>query len=105
MAVIGNPKLLKNVPPIRDTAAIEIPESGGKVVMAKFSRRRLEFAREPAVPVSAALAAWVVSPENPMFARAAVNRMWATFFGQGLVEPVDDMRPESRPLTRRSSTC
>jgi hypothetical protein len=37
------------------------------------------------------LADWVTSPENPYFARATVNRMWARFFGLGLVEPVDDM--------------
>src|SRR5262249_47462046 len=37
------------------------------------------------------LANWVTSPENPYFARAAVNRLWAHFFGHGLVEPVDDL--------------
>ncbi|HKQ40694.1 MAG TPA: DUF1549 and DUF1553 domain-containing protein, partial [Verrucomicrobiae bacterium] len=39
-----------------------------------------------------ALADWLMSPENPFFARAAVNRVWANFFGRGLVEPVDDFR-------------
>jgi hypothetical protein len=39
-----------------------------------------------------ALAEWLVSPENPYFARAAVNRVWASFFGVGLVELVDDLR-------------
>src|SRR5262249_52427052 len=37
------------------------------------------------------LADWVTSPKNPFFARAAVNRLWAHFFGTGLVEPVDEM--------------
>ncbi len=40
----------------------------------------------------AALADWLTSTNNPFFARAAVNRVWATFFGRGLVEPVDDFR-------------
>jgi hypothetical protein len=40
----------------------------------------------------AALAAWLTSPENPSFTRAIVNRVWANFFGLGLVEPVDDLR-------------
>jgi hypothetical protein len=31
-------------------------------------------------------------PGNPFFARAAVNRVWAVFFGRGFVEPVDDFR-------------
>src|SRR5260221_6686199 len=39
-----------------------------------------------------ALADWLTSPDNPFFARAAVNRVWANFFGRGLVEPVDDFR-------------
>jgi len=38
-----------------------------------------------------ALAAWVTSKDNPYFARNAVNRVWAYFFGTGLVEPIDEM--------------
>lgn len=38
------------------------------------------------------LAAWLTDPANPFFARAAVNRVWAGFFGRGFVEPVDDFR-------------
>ena len=38
------------------------------------------------------LADWLVSPENPYFSRAIVNRVWANFMGPGLVEAVDDMR-------------
>ena len=39
-----------------------------------------------------ALARWLTAPENPYFTRAIVNRVWANFFGVGLVEPVDDLR-------------
>ncbi len=35
---------------------------------------------------------WLTSPANPFFSRAAVNRVWAAFFGRGFVEPVDDFR-------------
>jgi hypothetical protein len=38
------------------------------------------------------LARWLTSPANPYFTRAIVNRVWANFFGIGLVEPVDDLR-------------
>jgi hypothetical protein len=38
------------------------------------------------------LARWLTSPENPYFARAIANRVWANFFGIGLVEKVDDLR-------------
>ncbi len=37
------------------------------------------------------LAEWVTAPKNPYLARAVVNRVWARFFGLGLVEPVDDI--------------
>jgi WD40 repeat protein len=39
-----------------------------------------------------ALADWMTNPRNPFFAKAAVNRVWASFFGRGFVEPVDDFR-------------
>ncbi len=38
------------------------------------------------------LAEWLTDPANPYFTRAIVNRVWANFFGLGLVEPVDDLR-------------
>lgn len=38
------------------------------------------------------LADWLTAAENPYFRRAIVNRVWANFFGVGLVEPIDDMR-------------
>ena len=43
------------------------------------------------------LAGWMTAPENPYFTRAIVNRVWANFFGKGLVEPVDDFRPGNPP--------
>lgn len=39
-----------------------------------------------------ALADWMRQSDNPYFARAFVNRMWAHFFSRGLVEPHDDLR-------------
>jgi hypothetical protein len=39
-----------------------------------------------------AMAAWLTAPENPYFARAITNRVWADFMGIGLVESVDDLR-------------
>lgn len=40
----------------------------------------------------AALADWLTSRDNTYFARAIVNRVWANFYGVGLVEKVDDLR-------------
>ena len=38
------------------------------------------------------LAEWLTSPGNPYFARSITNRVWANYFGAGLIEPVDDLR-------------
>ena len=40
----------------------------------------------------AAFADWLTSPQNAMFARTVVNRVWGNFMGRGLVDPVDDVR-------------
>jgi hypothetical protein len=40
---------------------------------------------------------WFTSPENPYFARAAVNRLWSQFFGHGFINPLDDIRPSTIP--------
>ena len=39
-----------------------------------------------------AVADWLTSPGNPYFTRSIVNRVWANYFGVGLVEAVDDLR-------------
>lgn len=44
------------------------------------------------------LADWLLRRENPFFARNFVNRVWAKYFGAGLVDPVDDMSA-SNPAT------
>ncbi|TVP99504.1 MAG: DUF1553 domain-containing protein [Planctomycetaceae bacterium] len=49
-----------------------------------------------------ALMEWLRSPENPYFAKAIVNRVWANHFGIGIVNPVDDLNlgnpPSNAPL-------
>jgi hypothetical protein len=40
---------------------------------------------------------WLTAPDNPYFARAAVNRVWRNFMGRGLVEPEDDLRETNPP--------
>ena len=57
---------------------------------------------EAAVPVEGTtrrqqLATWFTSPDNPYFARATVNRIWAQMFGRGLVDPADDLGKHNPP--------
>lgn len=44
-----------------------------------------------------ALAAWMTNPKNPYFAHAIVNRVWSSFMGRGIVDPVDDFRASNPP--------
>jgi hypothetical protein len=37
--------------------------------------------------------AWMRAPDNPYFARAMVNRIWAHYFGRGIVDPPDHLSP------------
>ena len=43
------------------------------------------------VSARTSLADWMTAKDNPFFAKALVNRMWAHFFGIGLVDPIDDL--------------
>ena len=50
-----------------------------------------------------AFADWLTSPENPLFARVAVNRLWQWHFGEGLVKLSSDFgknssEPANKPL-------
>ncbi len=61
-----------------------------KVIQARFLDGTQPTWKEKAASRDT-LAAWVTAKDNPYFARTAVNRVWAYFYGSGLVEPVDEM--------------
>ena len=42
-----------------------------------------------------AFADWLVTPQNPWFTRAVVNRVWFWLMGRGLVHEPDDIRPDN----------
>ncbi|HVL14285.1 MAG TPA: DUF1553 domain-containing protein, partial [Gemmata sp.] len=48
-----------------------------------------------------ALADWMTRQDNPYFAKAFVNRVWAHYFGAGLIDPVDDLAASNPPSNER----
>lgn len=44
-----------------------------------------------------AIAEWITSPDNPWFARAIVNRLWAELVGEGFYPTIDDLGPDRIP--------
>lgn len=84
-AVSGNidhPRLNKPLPPA--------PLDGKEISLESLQERRQ------------ILAQWLTSPQNQSFSRTIVNRVWASFMGRGLADPVDDIRstnpPSNEPL-------
>jgi len=77
---------------LNDRREIAIPNTS-QVVQASFldgTEPRWKYK----VGARITFADWVTSRENPFFARAAANRLWAHFFGIGIVDPVDDLGDE-----------
>ena len=70
--------------------AVHHPVSGA--VMAPKPPDGPELKADGSLDPRKALADWLTTPDNPFFGRAAANRVWANFFGRGLVDPVDDFR-------------
>ena len=40
---------------------------------------------------------WLITPENPWFARNAVNRVWFWLLGRGIIQEPDDIREDNPP--------
>ena len=57
----------------------------GSIDAANENDRRTDFA------------AWLISPENPYFARIEANRIWSQLFARGIVDPIDDFRDSNPP--------
>jgi hypothetical protein len=74
---------------VADRRELTIPGTD-RVVQAKFldgAEPKWKFK----VGARVTLADWLTAKDNPYFARATVNRLWAYFLGTGLIDPVDEM--------------
>jgi hypothetical protein len=82
-----SPPARPNQPPTR-TPRGEIKVLGtDKVVKARFPDGKEPTWKDAGTRPT--LVEWMTAADNPFFARAAVNRMWAHFFGVGLVDQPD----------------
>jgi DNA-directed RNA polymerase specialized sigma24 family protein len=89
-------------PPPAD-GSLSVPAGAGKAAR-QVVRARFPGGAAPALvgagPYRPRLAAWLTARDNPYFARAAANRLWAHLFARGLVHPpdgFDETNPPSHP--------
>ena len=64
-----------------------------KLRLLRSTTIELEVGDDPRVPIMK----WMGDPNNPWFARAFVNRVWAGYFGTGIVDPPDQFTPANPP--------
>lgn len=81
-------------------AVIVLPVSAGRGAGKSVPAKFLNGDQPKLDPLGAfrpALATWLTARDNPFFADAAANRMWAHFLGRGFVNPIDDFNEDNPP--------
>jgi hypothetical protein len=94
--VPGNrPGLVGPQPPQSNINRLTIPNTDREAIATFFDGTdpKWSVARTPRQE----LAAWMTNPANPFFARNLANRMWAHFFGYGILDPVDEPGENNLP--------
>jgi hypothetical protein len=86
---VQNPRTGKPAPPRFLGSASPLTDHASRITASERDQDELQQ-----------LAAWLTSPNNPLFARTQANRIWYHLMGRGIVEPIDDFRatnPASHP--------
>ncbi|MFO0960070.1 MAG: DUF1549 and DUF1553 domain-containing protein [Isosphaeraceae bacterium] len=81
---------------VKDKAARQAQRKNPRIINPKplgGEEVELEAGQDPRKP----LMDWMRNPENPYFARAFVNRVWANDFGRGIIHPADDLNLANPP--------
>lgn len=101
-------KLLKDVPETMIMADVEKPRQTTVLIRGDFLRKGDAVEADipqalPAMPAPSGrrtrldLAKWLVDRRNPLTARVTINRIWAQYFGTGLVETENDFGFQGTP--------
>jgi hypothetical protein len=70
------------------------PSAGGAAaVFPDGTRAQLSAGQDP----RQVFADWLITPDNPWFARNIVNRVWSWLLGRGIIHEPDDIRPDNPP--------
>ncbi|HUR53899.1 MAG TPA: DUF1549 domain-containing protein [Gemmataceae bacterium] len=94
--VPGNrPGLVGPVQPQSNVNRITIPNTDREIVAAFFDGTDPKWSNDRTPRQE--LATWLTNPSNPFFGRNLANRMWAHFFGYGILDPVDEPGENNLP--------
>jgi hypothetical protein len=80
-------RLLPPGPFARVTSPIGTRESKTMRLLGETKPARVPDGGDP----REAVMSWMRRPDNPYFARAIVNRVWAHYFGRGIIDPPDNL--------------
>jgi Protein of unknown function (DUF1553)/Protein of unknown function (DUF1549) len=92
------PSFVGPLPPQYQKNQVTVPNTETTLIATYFDGTRpvWEIDRTPREE----LAKWLTDGKNPYFAKNLANRLWARFFGIGLIDPIDepgDANPPSHP--------
>ncbi|MBI1321059.1 MAG: DUF1553 domain-containing protein [Candidatus Hydrogenedens sp.] len=100
-----------SVPSVMVMQELPEPNPTYRLVRGEYDKPDTEHPLEPGVPHvlpslqepvmrdRLGLARWLASADNPLTARVMVNRLWAKFFGKGIVRSLDNFGVQGDPPT------
>jgi hypothetical protein len=96
-SVPGKPSITSIAQPTNAVAQVFDPtETHLKPLMGIFpdgTKAKLSPSKDP----REVFADWLVTPKNPWFTRAIVNRVWGWIMGRGIIHEPDDIRDDNPP--------
>lgn len=72
---------------------LETRQQPVELPLLRSQRVALDRNQDPRTPIMS----WMEHPDNPWFAKAFVNRVWAAYFDVGIIDPPDDLNAANPP--------